>query len=62
MTKKYYLVDQKYYDNGKVKAIIKEVNYKKPSFSESKEKYDHYQDTFNTLKEAETFKQNCLDA
>lgn len=53
-----YVVEQKFYDDGKVKARIKRVpeeNAKRLVLSSSNCLFDLYNDIFDTLPEAEKF-------
>lgn len=61
-----YAVEQKYYDNGTVKAAIKPVkdDVFLNDYAECQEgwSYDYYIDYFETREEAEEFKEECLEA
>lgn len=59
MKKKYWYVAQRYFDNGKVKIMVGDVDLnveeKPKSFSIFEKTYDHYQDYFETREEAVEF-------
>lgn len=63
---KIYAVEQKYNDKGKVTATIKtlelDVTELPKSYSEEHRNYDYYVDYFKTLKEAEDWKKQALNA
>lgn len=62
--KKYYGVNTKFYDNGKVKVHIFEVeaNKKPENVCEEKTCYDEYLDYFATRKEAERYAEDSRRA
>lgn len=56
---KYYVIS-KFYDSGKVKAfILLESEMSDDYKTESKPNFDQYVDAFDSLKEAEKFKNDC---
>jgi hypothetical protein len=62
--KTFYSVNQQYFDNGKVIANIEKIQAEeKPKNTfEQHSRYDFYCDYFNTLKQAQKFKQETLKA
>ena len=58
-----YLVVQKYYDKGQPSAYIKEVRADyEPVDPKEMKGYDYYEDVFDTIEEAEQFKEDTLNA
>lgn len=61
---KYYCVSSAYYDNGRVKASIEEVESESMPIDtrEHLKKYDLYRDYFKTLAEAEQWQEESMNA
>lgn len=62
--KKFYGVNTKFYDNGKVDVhtFVVEADQKPESTCEEKARYDEYFDYFATKKEAEQYAEDARNA
>jgi hypothetical protein len=55
-----YLVDQKYYDNGRVEVVIEEVDEDISSYEYEEALFDCRGDVFDTYKKALRFHDECI--
>jgi len=57
-----FLVEQKYYDSGRINVRVKECNDNEESFSSEEKTYDLYVDVFDNYEEAREFADEALEA
>ena len=61
--KTYYEVENRYYNNGKVRATLRAIEGRRQARrSIGRRHYDGYKDYFETLSEAQQHRKSCLNA